>query len=146
MSWTEVVTLGVAILGAFLGIVNTWQSWRRDRLRLRVTPMNVISLDGRFNFGIEVANLSTFPVSVNEVGFTLDGPSARHGDRAMISPVPGDGGPWPRRLESREAVSLYFDSRGVDGSRIGRAYAKTASGEFVYGSSAALANLRAGIN
>jgi hypothetical protein len=147
MSWTDLVTLGIAVLGAGLGLLNTWQSWHRDRLRLRVTPVNVVSVDGRFNFGIEIANLSTFPVSLNEVGFTLDGRSARRGDRMIIpSPIPGDGGPWPRRLEAREAMSLYFDGRGVEASRIGRAYVKTASGEFVYGSSGALTNLRAGIN
>jgi hypothetical protein len=68
--WQDMVTLGLAGLGAVLGVMNTWQAMSRERLRLRVRPMQIVS-GGGLSFGIEVVNLSSFPVTVEEVGFTL---------------------------------------------------------------------------
>src|SRR3546814_11210717 len=72
-SWQEALTLGIAALGAFLGVMNTWQAINRDRVRLRVRPLSVMAIaTGDQGYGIEVVNLSSFPVTVEEVGFTLN--------------------------------------------------------------------------
>lgn len=146
MPWFGAITLGLAILGAVLGILNAWVSLRRDQVRLRVRPLSVIVTHGLpFDFGIEVINLSLFPVTLEEVGFTLDGNSANCGDRAVVfQPHTSDGGPWPRRLEPLPAVTLYFETRYLPRplSRLGRAYARTACWEFAYGSTPASRSLR----
>jgi hypothetical protein len=96
-------------------------------------------------FSIEVVNLSTFAVTVSEVGFSIDGRGINKGRRlAVPRPIIIDGKPWPRRLEARESVSAYFHPGEVIGSgaRIGSAYASTSCGEVEYGTSPALEQLR----
>ena len=138
------ITFAVAVLGAVLGIINTYQTLRRDRLCLRVRPVNAITGHAHW-FGVEVVNLSLFAVTIEEVGFTLGRRSAKHGSRlAVLAPLLPDNGPWPRRLEPRLSVTVYFDPKNIERSpsSIGRAYARTACNEFAYGSTPALHNLR----
>lgn len=142
-SWNESITLGVALLGAALGILNTWQSLSASRVRLRVRPAHAIAVPtGQNLFSIEVVNLSNFAVTVDDVGFTLGGNTVKGTRAAIPQPILIDGGRWPRRLESREAVSVYFDHLDMIGRRIGRAYASTACGETAYGTSPALEQVR----
>jgi hypothetical protein len=145
MDWHGSTVFGIAILGAILGILNTWQAMRRDRLRLRVRPLNTVRMDAEgMGFAIEVTNLSMFAVTVEEVGFSLGSPAAK-GTRGVVpNPQIIDGGGWPRRLESRSSVTLYFDRPPDPQFRrsIRRAYAKTACGEYAYGSTPALRQLR----
>lgn len=95
------VTLGIALVGAVLGILNTWRNLDRDRPKLRVRPFHVIPVGGYgemhsdINFGIEVVNLSSFPLTVSEVGFRHKGLTSRS---AAIQPLTLDGKPMPRRL------------------------------------------------
>jgi hypothetical protein len=142
-SWQAWLTFGIALLGAVLGVMNTWHSLRRDKVRLRVRPLSVAHPIKHYDFGIEVVNLSLFAVTVEEIGFTLNGRSAEGRERAVIlAPDPTDGEPFPRRLEPRSSVTLYFDSQYASGASIGRAYARTACWEFAYGTSPALKSLR----
>jgi len=82
VNWTtkDVVTIVIAAVGAVLGIVNTvFALWhKRTRLRVRV----VITLDtaeerdedaggSGQSMGVEVTNLSEFPITVQSVGFVL---------------------------------------------------------------------------
>jgi hypothetical protein len=93
---------------------------------------------------IAVTNLSSFPMTINEVGYTGNA-GARKGKRLMIfQPQVIDGMPWPRRLESREAVSVYFGLEQVprDPAMLARAYAGTECGVYAYGTSPALDQLR----
>lgn len=109
MTTTELITLPIAVVGAVLGIVNTWRGLDRDRLKLRVIPKIALpagGLDRRQRLCIEVINLSTFPVTINEVGFHLKGTTSRW---ALVSPTLLDGGKFPRRLEPRSAFTAYFD-------------------------------------
>ncbi len=55
-----------------------------------------------------------------------------------------DGGAWPRRLEPRTSLTAYFDPRELagTGTRLGKAYARTACREMKRGSSPALRQLR----
>lgn len=143
--WKDVFTISAAAVGAVLGIMNTWNSMNLRRVRLRVRPAHAIvpHLQDAM-FVIEVTNLSAFPVTVREVGFTIGSKRADNGSRAAVPvPIVPDGKPWPRRLEAREAVSLLVPVASLygDGSILGRAYAHTACGEFRYGSSPALKQL-----
>ncbi len=150
--WSQAITLGVALLGAALGVLNTWHTMTANRVRLRVRPGYAHATDaqGRIlsgvspSFYIEVLNLSGFPLLVSEVGFTLDSRTTRTPRVPVTRPEIRDGGPWPRRLPPRESVTVYFepiDLMGL-GSRMGRAYVHTACGEIAYGTSPALKQLK----
>ena len=140
--WRDFVTFGVAVLGAGLGILNTWNAISQRAVRLRVKPAYAITHPGKnFWFSIEVVNLSTFPVTINEIGFLSSG-----GRRIIIgNPVTSNGRVLPWILEPRTAVSGYFDPATLPRSKnepIGDAYALTACGERRRGSSPALKQLR----
>jgi hypothetical protein len=62
------------------------------------------AVDPSINFSIEVTNLSEFAVTIQEVGILYEG-TKKPG--TLLSPILLDGGTWPRRLESRMAVSVY---------------------------------------
>jgi len=114
MASRDDITLTIAIVGAVFGLIgtalsvfNTWRAVRRDRVNLRVTPMRADGMgraSGSEYLVIEVVNLSTFPVTISQIGFRklLD-------DRrlAILIPITIDGGSWPRRLEPRTSVSTY---------------------------------------
>ncbi len=146
--WKDYITLALAVLGAVLGVMNTWNAMSQRRLRLKVRPSHAVAIGTGANaFCIEVVNLSTFPVTIAEVGL-LFGSSLFQGERpermVVTSPIIIDGGSWPRRLEARQSVSVYFDPRtiGHPHKPLGKAYALTACGELVSGDSPALAQLR----
>jgi hypothetical protein len=129
MSITEAVTLSIAVLGAILGLLNTWQNFDKARVKLIVRPKHAIpygAADPRITFCIEVTNLSSFPVTVSEVGVLYHRTSSRG---AIIRPILADGGSWPRRLESRSSVTIYSQNP-AEGSnhRIRCAYATTECG------------------
>ena len=140
--WKDVFTISAAAVGAVLGVMNTWNSLNLRRVRLRVLPAHAIVPNiEQPMFSIEVTNLSSFPLTVKEVGFTLGGNRADRGSRAVVPmPIVPDGKPWPRRLEARESVSLLLPVSSLYGNRagMGRAYVQTACGELRYGSSPAL--------
>lgn len=145
LPWKDFITVGAAVLGAGLGIMNTWHSLNARRVRLRVRPAHAIMVPGgQRMFSIEVINLSMFAVTVAEVGFTLDGRRIGRGKRAAVSmPIVLDGKEWPRRLEARQSVSLYFELPD-EPQRISKAYARTSCGEVRYGDSPALRQIRTG--
>lgn len=139
----DAITISVALVGAVLGVMNTWRSLSKSKVKLRVRPVFAIANTGQQMFSIEVINLSEFALTISEIGFTL-GRQKISKERAVIfQPRVFDGGSWPRRLESREAVSLYFSPNQFVGSnkRLGRAFAKTSCGEVGYGTSPALKQL-----
>jgi len=128
---TESITFGIALLGAALGILNTWRSFDRDRIKLRVTPKfympvgskNIVSSatlpssksslyernpnlhEQISELCIEVINLSTFPVTISEVGFRCRGTH----DKFLLHDyfVLDGGSKLPRRLEPHTSVTLY---------------------------------------
>jgi len=143
--WKEVITFGIALLGAGLGIMNAWYAFNQRQVRLRVKPAHMITApEGALFFGIEIVNLSGFAVTVTDVGFTYSWRGIKAGRQSIIQPILRDGKPWPRRLESRESVSTLFNPREllVHSKRIRKAYASTACGEVAYGTSPALKQLR----
>ena len=59
--------LEIALIGAVLGVFNTWWNFSRDRVRLKVT----CDEDEQGNVVLDIVNLSDFPVTITDVGFVL---------------------------------------------------------------------------
>lgn len=135
----QAITLSIAVLGAVLGLVNTWHGLDKSRVKLKVRPAHAIPVGGAnpsLTFCVEVTNLSAFAVTVFDVGVFYHG-SERRG--SIIQPVLIDGGRWPRRLEPRSSVTVY-SQRPQSKSResIKCAYARTECGVTKTGTSPAL--------
>ena len=95
LPWRDYLTFAAAMIGAVLGVMNMWNTIDQRRVRLRITPKHVLSVNGR-SFAIEVINLSAFPVTIDEVGFEIDGRGVAKRSRAVVlHPELPDGKPWP---------------------------------------------------
>ncbi len=133
VDWKDIFTIGLATLGAGLGIINTAMSLSTRWLRVRVRPSFITDIAGNpLGASIEVTNLSAFPVSIAEVGFEAG--KGRH--LPLIHP----GQNLPRRLEARDSLSVTFAPRDFippSGVTVGSAYARTACGRYISGSSPA---------
>ena len=68
----ELATLGIAALGASLGIINTCWSLNQSRIKLKVVPAPEVPpyarIDGPLWLSIQITNLSTFPLTIDRVG------------------------------------------------------------------------------
>jgi len=135
----QAATLAIAAVGAVLGVINTWRAVDQNRVKLKVVPAHAIPYGGapqNLRFCIEVTNLSQVAVTVAEVGFLFHG-TDKHA--SIVSPVFGDHGPWPRRLEPRSSVTIYSElPRSSNGHKIRCAFARTQCGRIKTGSSPAL--------
>jgi hypothetical protein len=135
------ITFAIAILGAVLGVLNTWFALDRSRLKLRVTPKHAIpfgNVPPNLKFCVEVQNLSDFAVTIEEVGVFYSGTKKR----GAIFPFLIDDKQWPRRLEARSSVTVYSERpSALLGGRIRCAYAKTACGRTKTGMSGALSEI-----
>jgi hypothetical protein len=145
MDTAQAVTLSIAVLGAVLGLINTWHGLDKSRAKLRVRPAHAIPVGSSpksLTFCIEVTNLSSFPLTVCDVGVLYRGTAERG---AVIAPVLVDGGSWPRRLESRASVTVYFQRpESSPHQRIKCAYARTQCGLQKTGTSPALKQIAEG--
>ena len=148
--WKDIVTIAMAGIGAVLGIINTLHQLNLNRVKLRVVPKSAVASGGVMIHNrdehlrgsgpcIEVINLSAFPVTISEVGYTLTGTKLRAG---VGNPALFDGKPWPRRLEPRESVTAYVVEPRY-AARIKKAFARTECGVTRYGTSPALKQLKA---
>ena len=146
-TWKDIFTIGFAFVGAVLGIFNTSKNYLETRIKLRVKPAFAQAVGGGEPMvAIEVINLSRFSVTITGAGFTIGNSTIDSGPRAEIAaPIIIDGGKWPRRLETGEAVSVYTQIARLHGN-IGKAYARTASEEVAYGTSPALEQIKEVIN
>jgi len=146
----EFLTIGCAALGAVLGVINTLTSLNQRRVKLRVRPkMSVRSERGVFSHttevlpngvpAVEVINLSAFAVTIAEAGFKLKGETNR---LVPVPPFVVDNKPWPRRLESRESVTVYFSGSSKFPKNLAQAYATTDCEETRDGDSPALKKFR----
>lgn len=135
VTWKEATTMSIALLGAVLGVMNTWNAINQQRVRVRVTPHFVASLDRRpLGISIEVINLSAFALTIEEIGFT-----SNKGRLPLLAARFPDGVSLPRRLASREAISAVIGPTdfGIPPVRLGDAYVRTACGRTISGNSPA---------
>lgn len=141
----QAVTLSIAVLGAALGIINTWHGLDKSRVKLKVRPAHAIPVgvtDSNLTFCIAVTNLSAFAVTICDVGVFYRGTNCRG---SIVRPILIDGGPWPRRLEPRSSVTIYGQKPdSTPGQCIKTAYAKTECGYTKTGSSPALKQISGG--
>ena len=97
------VTLAIASVGAVLGIMNTWRSFDRDRIRLKVLPHWAIPSAGNPRFCIKVVNLSYIPVTVTFVYFKM-----RTENRNYVFPPSPPGETLPARMEPRSSITIFM--------------------------------------
>jgi len=139
MTVIQIVTFSIAVLGAVLGIINTWHNLDKTRVKLKVTPAHAIpfgNVDKNLKFCIQITNLSSFPLTISDAGVFFTGTKSRG---SIINPVFSDGGNWPKRLEPRTSVSVYSEiPEAPAGHKIKCAYAITQCGEVCTGTSGAL--------
>lgn len=144
MDIIQAITFSIAVLGAVLGIINTWHNLDKSKVKLKVIPKHAIpvgSADPRINFCIEITNLSAFPLTISEAGFMFRGSEVR---ASLINQSFPDGSSWPKRLEPRTSATLYSQIPAPPaGSIIKCAYAMTQCGEVVTGTSVALKQIAA---
>ena len=137
---TAIVGAVCGVSGAILGIINTWHQLSKNKVRLKVTPSHAIPVGSlanyNINFGIEVVNLSDFPVTISDVGFLL-----QNKQRATLSTVDSFEQPQnlPVRLEPRTTYNNYFN---INQARLPKevecAYVTTQCGKLITGTSGAL--------
>ena len=142
----QYITFAIAVLGAVLGVINTWHAIDRTRIKLKVVPAHAIPVGGsnpKISFCVEVTNLSAFAVTVYEVGMFYNGTDRRS---SIPNPILADGGPWPRRLEPRSSITVYSERprSEINGKRMKCAYAKTQCGHVETGTSEAFKQIARG--
>jgi len=147
----DFLTIGCAAVGAALGIIHTVTGLNQRRVKLRVTPKLVTRSEaGVYSHktellsngvpGIEVLNLSALPVKIAEAGFKLKG---QHGRIVPKPPFIFDDKPWPRRLDSRESVTVHLPASDAFPKNLHVAYATTDCEKTCCGDSPALKKFRA---
>jgi hypothetical protein len=92
----------LGLLGSVLGILSTWRLLTADRVRLRVDARLAL-VDGQRRMAIHVVNLSTFPVTIQNVGFTLRG---KRDSSLYVVPDPRIPDRLPQRLEARTCLTV----------------------------------------
>ncbi len=158
-STKELIIAIPAFVGMALGIYNLVDSILRNRISLKVIPKSVSELtedqQGNVVFkwsphsfnpknmsdyiAIEIINKGNIPVTVDAVGFISKGNKI---PLNVYKPVPADGGDWPRRLGTREAVTIVgnFDDflASKKSKNVVAAFAETQCGVICKGKSKAL--------
>ncbi len=137
----DVIILIIAVIGAVLGIVNFIISRSKDKVKLKVFPKLSCFLENDLKEStkttvvsrvcIEVVNLSDFPVTVQEVGFTTN--IYTEGGRLsfMDKKIAQEKGTLPKRMESRTSIVVYHPSPDIfkdSLEKITGAYASTQCG------------------
>jgi hypothetical protein len=141
---TAIVGAVCGVLGAVLGVINTWHQIQTNKVRLKVTPQFVFPvgpLEGsEINFGIDVINQSGFPLTIVDVGLNLSDGRKIPIVASVSCDIPSQ---LPIRLESRSSYSKMFNILSLDDhlAQVVSAYARTGCGVVETGTSGALKQL-----
>lgn len=104
MDALQTSTLILAVVGAVLGVLNTWRTFSMDRVRVRVRSQYAMRLpEGYEMLSIEVVNLSNFPVTISQIVVALANGKEGHLPLMFL----GIAGQLPTRLESRAGFTAY---------------------------------------
>lgn len=109
----EGITLGIALLGAVLGIINTFVSVNNSRVKLKVNPADAYlpkPFDERKRLAVDITNLSLFAITITEVGLYYHN-NQRKG--IFEQPIITDGGSLPRRLEPRQSFTILSEPGAI---------------------------------
>jgi len=140
--WLQDWTFGLALLGAVLGVINTWAGLQRDRVKVRViTQWALFTGDQQWRLSIEVRNVGMTAVTITGVGFLPRGSA-----KQTMPLMPGRiGDQLPKRLEPRSNLTIYA-TPGAEKSQafldVRRAFANTACGRRFTGRSRIFKGLR----
>ena len=116
MTLIQAITLTIAVLGAVLGVINTFVALDRNRVKLRVIPMaatfnksllvSTIIKNGacKTHILIEVQNLSAFAVTIREVGLLYHKNKKRG---KWVRSTVCTGGDLPHRLDPQSSFSVF---------------------------------------
>ena len=121
----DAITLILATIGTVLGIINYWRSIRDEKVRLRVVPVlawnfgegimsirssrkigELIDRYGIPRMGVEVINLSKFPITLDEVGL-CEGNIEKRERAPFFQASTHQNETCPIKLAPRESVILY---------------------------------------
>ena len=144
---TAIIGACCGLLGAVLGIVNTWHQMQKNKIWLKIVPSHAIPVGAlahsNVDFGIEVINLSEFAVTITDVGFLLT--DKRKATLATVDCLEFPG-KLPVRLEPRTSYKKLFHKSAMNNvdTKIKSAYANTQCGETLTGTSGALKHLTKG--
>lgn len=138
----QAITLGIAMVGAVPGVINTWHNLSKDDVRLKIVPAHALPVVGGrthdWTLSIGVINPSTFPVMIDEIGLQLGGSKERV---VIMHPRLTSGQSLPQRLEPRESLTVLCDSEVRSHPRLAgvrSAYVRCQCGTVRYGTSPAL--------
>lgn len=143
----------MAVFGFLLSIYNTWTQSKQRKVRMRVTPLFVrvtrLGPPGRYGSrpkipflspGIEIVNLSSFPISVAEVGYELKSglnfKLTRLDTRGRYVQAFWIPDKLPQRLDARSSLRIALsddDEEHLKGKEIRRCYVITECHTKVYG-------------
>jgi hypothetical protein len=114
VDWKQIVTVIVAVVGAVTGLSGVaiaYLAYRReterDRVHARISVMNAIARTpvGLEDYlAIEVVNLSTFPITLSQIGFASD---------SMTFLPPPSHWQTPCRLDARSSVAVHYPLSAV---------------------------------
>lgn len=128
---TAIAGLVFGAVGAVLGVINTWRSVNRDRLKVMVHPVSRRNAETweEIGFGIEVTNLSWVPISISQVGFILKKRDP-NGERVRVVFPSMSGCKLPERMEPRASFTAYIPtlSHFEGWHLVEKAFADTACG------------------
>ena len=135
------ITLGIALVGLVLSVINTMHSLNRDRIILRVIPEWTNEYSRPF-LRVKVINLSHIAVSIEEIGFSL---SRRRNSKKIpltdIIPTDESPLPFPYVLQPKLSVPIIVSEEIIASKEfkdVKYAYARTSDGSTFKGNSNAL--------
>lgn len=98
------VTLVIAVLGAVLGVLNTYMQWRVQRARVRVRALLARINGESLRLSLEITNLSAFPVTLTSVRLVR----GRGEPLFCFHPEFLGGHRLPIRLEARTSITAFL--------------------------------------